>query len=33
VRKGKNLVRIMYVTCPCGTEAVKPLAKKIAEAL
>ena len=33
MRKGKNLVRIMYITCPCGTEAVKPLAKKIAEAL
>jgi hypothetical protein len=33
VRKGKNLIRIMYITCPCGTEAVKPLAKKIADAL
>ncbi|HEX3820115.1 MAG TPA: hypothetical protein VHW45_07275, partial [Candidatus Sulfotelmatobacter sp.] len=33
VRKGKNLVRIMYITCPCGTEAVKPLAKEIADAL
>lgn len=33
VRKGKNLIRIMYMTCPCGTEAVTPLAKKIADAL
>ncbi len=33
VRKGNKLVRIMYLTCPCGTEAVKPLAKEIADAL
>jgi len=33
VRKGKNLITIMYLTCPCGTEAVKPLAKEIADAL
>jgi hypothetical protein len=33
VRKGKNLVRIMYTACPCGTEQVKPLAKEIADAL
>ena len=33
VRKGKNLIRIMYITCPCGTDAVKPLAKSIADAL
>ena len=33
VRKGKNLVRIMYITCPCGTEQIKPLAKEIADAL
>ena len=33
VRKGKNLIRIMFVTCPCGVEAVKPLAKKISDAL
>jgi hypothetical protein len=33
VRKGKKLVRIMFMTCPCGTEAVKPLAKEIADAL
>jgi hypothetical protein len=33
VRKGRNLIRIMFVTCPCGTEQVKPLAKEIADAL
>jgi hypothetical protein len=33
VRKGKNLVRIMFLVCPCGVEAVKPLAQEIADAL
>jgi hypothetical protein len=33
VRKGNKLVRIIYITCPCGTEQVKPLAKEIADAL
>jgi len=33
VRKGKNLIRIMYLTCPCGTEQVTPLAKKLADSL
>jgi hypothetical protein len=33
VRKGKSLVRIMFTSCPCGTEQVKPLAKEIADAL
>jgi len=33
VRKGKTLIRIMYLTCPCGVDQVKPLAKKIADAL
>ena len=33
VRKGKSLIRIIYTTCPCGTDAVKPLAQKIADAL
>lgn len=33
VRKGKNLVTIMFLLCPCGVEAVKPLAKEIADAL
>ncbi|HTQ96151.1 MAG TPA: hypothetical protein VMH89_05060 [Candidatus Acidoferrum sp.] len=33
VRKGKSLIRIMYLTCPCGTEQVKPLAKKLGDSL
>ena len=33
VRKGKSLIRIMFITCPCGVEQVKPLAKQIADAL
>lgn len=33
LRKGNKLVRIMFMTCPCSTEAVKPLAKEIADAL
>ncbi len=33
VRKGKSLVRIIYISCPCGLEQVKPLAKEIADAL
>jgi hypothetical protein len=33
MRKGKNLVRLLYLSCPCGTEQVKPLAKEIANAL
>ncbi len=33
LRKGKKLVRIMFITCPCNTEAVKPLAKEIADEL
>jgi hypothetical protein len=33
MRKGMNFVRIMFIACPCNTEAVKPLAKEIADAL
>jgi len=33
VRKGHTLIRIMYTTCPCNTDAVKPLARKLADAL
>jgi hypothetical protein len=33
VRKGDKLIRIMYMSCPCATDAVKPLAKKIADGL
>ena len=28
-RKGDKLIRIMYMTCPCGTDAIKPLAKQL----
>ena len=33
MRKGDKLVRIMYSTCPCSVEAIKPLAKELADAL
>jgi hypothetical protein len=33
VRKGDKLIRIMYSTCPCGLEQIKPLAKKLADRL
>jgi zinc-ribbon domain len=33
VRKGDTLIRFMYTSCPCSTEAIKPLAKKVANAL
>ena len=33
VRKGDKLIRITYTTCPCNTEAIKPLARKLAEAI
>jgi len=33
VRKGDKLIRIIYTTCPCNTEAVKPLARKLADAI
>lgn len=33
VRKGDKLIHIMYMTCPCSTEQVKPLAKKLADSL
>lgn len=29
VRKGDRLIRIMYSSCPCITDAIKPLARKI----
>jgi hypothetical protein len=31
VRKGDKLIRIMYSTCPCSLDAIKPLAKKLAD--
>jgi len=33
VRKGDRLIRITYPACPCGTDAIKPLAKKLADQL
>lgn len=33
VRKGDKLARITYLTCPCNTEAIKPLARKLADAM
>jgi hypothetical protein len=33
VRKGTRLIHIVYVTCPCNTQAVIPLAKNLASAL
>jgi len=32
-RKGRRIVQITYMTCPCGLEAIKPLARKLASAL
>jgi hypothetical protein len=33
VRKGDKLIRIMFMSCPCNTEAIKPLAKQLASRL
>lgn len=33
VRKGDKLIRIMYMMCPCSTDEVKPLARKLADAV
>lgn len=33
VRKGEKLIRITYLMCPCTTEAIKPLARKLAGAI
>jgi hypothetical protein len=32
VRKGNTLIRMMYISCPCNTDQIKPLAKKLAAA-
>ncbi|MEO6965681.1 MAG: hypothetical protein ABI076_07255 [Acidobacteriaceae bacterium] len=32
VRKGDNLIRFVYVSCPCNSDAIKPLAQKVAAA-
>jgi hypothetical protein len=33
VRKGDTLVRFTYISCPCNSEQIEPLAKKLAAAL
>lgn len=33
VRKGDKLIRIMYSTCPCSVDEIKPLAKALADRL
>ncbi|MGC2656672.1 MAG: zinc ribbon domain-containing protein [Bryobacteraceae bacterium] len=33
VRKGDNLIRFMYLSCPCNSDAIKPLAQKVAAAM
>ena len=33
VRKGDKVVRIMYMTCPCGLEDILPLARKIVDGI
>jgi hypothetical protein len=33
VRKADTLVRFMYTQCPCGTDEIVPLARKVAAAL
>lgn len=33
IRKDNKLIRIMYMTCPCGTNEIKPLARKLVAAL
>ncbi|HEX4487069.1 MAG TPA: hypothetical protein VH088_12425 [Terriglobales bacterium] len=33
VRKGNTLFRITYISCPCTSDAIKPLAQKLANAL
>ena len=31
VRKGDKLIRIMYSTCPCSVDAIKRLARMLAD--
>ncbi len=33
VRKGDKLIRFMYTMCPCNNDAIKPLAKELADRL
>jgi hypothetical protein len=32
VRKGNALIRILYISCPCNSDQIKPLTKKLAAA-
>jgi len=33
VRKGNTVARFMYISCPCNTDNIKPLAQKLASQL
>jgi hypothetical protein len=33
VRKGDTLIRITYISCPCNTDQIKPLAQKLVAAM
>ena len=33
VRKGNTLARFMYISCPCNTDNIKPLARTVASRL
>jgi hypothetical protein len=33
VRKGETLIRITYLMCPCTTDAIEPLARKLADGI
>jgi hypothetical protein len=33
VRKGNTVVHFMYVSCPCNTDNIKPLARMVASRL
>lgn len=33
IRKGRKIIRIMYVSCPCGTKEIVPLAKQLVASL
>jgi hypothetical protein len=33
VRKGNTMVRFTYISCPCNTDNIKPLARKVASRL
>lgn len=33
LRKGNVMARMVYISCPCNTDNVKPLAKTLADRL